>query len=34
MPVHNTDVAAISEEIADLLDLDGANDFRIRACRL
>jgi len=33
MPVHNADVAAIFEEIADLLDLDGANEFRIRAYR-
>jgi len=33
MPVHNTDVAAIFEEIADLLGLDGANEFRIRAYR-
>jgi len=33
MPVHNADVAAIFEEIADLLDLDGANQFRIRAYR-
>jgi len=33
MPVHNADVAAIFEEIADLLDLNGANEFRIRAYR-
>jgi len=33
MPVHNADVAAIFEEIADLLDLDDANEFRIRAYR-
>lgn len=33
MPVHNADVAAIFEKIADLLDLDEANEFRIRAYR-
>ena len=33
MPVHNADVAAIFEEIADLLDLDEANEFRVRAYR-
>ncbi|HYE34646.1 DNA polymerase/3'-5' exonuclease PolX [Methylocaldum sp.] len=31
MPVHNADIAAIFEEIADLLEIEGANTFRIRA---
>lgn len=33
MPVRNADIAAIFEEIADLLEIDGANVFRIRAYR-
>jgi DNA polymerase (family 10) len=33
MPVHNTDIASIFEEIADFLEIDGANPFRIRAYR-
>lgn len=33
MAVHNVDVAAIFDEIADLLELDNANPFRIRAYR-
>ncbi|MEK7768305.1 MAG: helix-hairpin-helix domain-containing protein, partial [Pseudomonadota bacterium] len=33
MPCHNADVAAIFEEIADLLEIQGANPFRIRAYR-
>ncbi len=33
MPSHNTDVAAIFEEIANLLEIEGANPFRIRAYR-
>lgn len=33
MPVHNADVAAIFEEMADLLDIEGANPFRVRAYR-
>lgn len=33
MPIHNADVAAVFEEIADLLDLRGENPFRIRAYR-
>ncbi|MDE2365828.1 MAG: DNA polymerase/3'-5' exonuclease PolX [Betaproteobacteria bacterium] len=33
MPSHNADVAAIFEEIADLLEIEGANPFRIRAYR-
>ncbi|HLZ35592.1 MAG TPA: DNA polymerase/3'-5' exonuclease PolX [Nitrospira sp.] len=33
MPVHNADVAAVFDEIADLLEIEGANRFRIRAYR-
>jgi DNA polymerase (family X) len=33
MPVHNADVAAVFEEIVDLLEIEGANPFRIRAYR-
>ncbi len=33
MPVHNADIAAVFEEIADLLEIQGENPFRIRAYR-
>lgn len=33
MPVHNADLAAAFEEIADRLEVEGANPFRIRAYR-
>lgn len=33
MPRHNADIAAIFEEIASLLEIQGANPFRIRAYR-
>ncbi len=33
MPVHNADIAAVFDEIADLLEIEGANLFRIRAYR-
>ena len=33
MPVHNADLAAVFEEIADRLEIEGANQFRIRAYR-
>ena len=33
MPVHNTDIADIFEEIADFLEVEGENPFRIRAYR-
>lgn len=33
MPIHNADIAAIFEEIADLLEIENANPFRIRAYR-
>ncbi len=31
MPVYNSEVANILEEVADILDIQGANQFRIRA---
>ncbi|MDE2310077.1 MAG: DNA polymerase/3'-5' exonuclease PolX [Betaproteobacteria bacterium] len=33
MPVHNADITAVFTEIADLLEIEGANPFRIRAYR-
>ncbi len=33
MPVHNAEIASVFREIADLLDLEQANPFRIRAYR-
>ncbi len=33
MPVHNADIATVFEEIADRLEIQGANPFRIRAYR-
>jgi DNA polymerase (family 10) len=33
MPVHNADIAAVFDEIADLLEIEGSNPFRIRAYR-
>jgi DNA polymerase (family 10) len=33
MPIHNADIAAIFEEIADLLEIRNENPFRIRAYR-
>jgi DNA polymerase (family 10) len=33
MPVHNSDIAKVFDDIADLLELQGANPFRIRAYR-
>lgn len=33
MPIHNTDIAKIFEEIANILQLDNANPFRVRAYR-
>src|SRR5512144_2959691 len=33
MPVHNADIAAVFEEVADLLEIQGANPFRVRAYR-
>jgi DNA polymerase (family 10) len=33
MPVHNADIARVFEEIADLLELESGNPFRVRAYR-
>lgn len=33
MPIHNADFAAVFAEIADLLEIQGANPFRVRAYR-
>lgn len=33
MPIHNNDIARIFNDIADLLEIDGANQFRVRAYR-
>ncbi|MFM0511708.1 DNA polymerase/3'-5' exonuclease PolX [Paraburkholderia sp. RL17-373-BIF-A] len=33
MPVHNADVAAVFNEIAELLEIQGENPFRVRAYR-
>ena len=33
MPIHNSDIADIFNRVADLLELEGANQFRIRAYR-
>ncbi|MEW6611258.1 MAG: DNA polymerase/3'-5' exonuclease PolX [Pseudomonadota bacterium] len=33
MAIHNADIAAVFEEIADLLELENANPFRVRAYR-
>jgi DNA polymerase (family X) len=33
MPVHNSEIAEMFEEVADLLEIEGANEFRIRAYR-
>ena len=33
MPVHNEDIASLFDEIADLLEIEGDNPFRIRAYR-
>ncbi|MGA1875010.1 MAG: DNA polymerase/3'-5' exonuclease PolX [bacterium] len=33
MPIHNTDVASILYKVADLLEIEGANIFRVRAYR-
>lgn len=33
MPVHNSDIANILSKMADLLEIEGANQFRVRAYR-
>jgi len=31
MPVHNSDIARIFNQVADLLEISNANPFRVRA---
>ena len=33
MPIHNSDIADIFREVADLLSIEGANQFRVRSYR-
>ena len=33
MPIHNHDIADLLEKVADLLEIEGANPFRVRAYR-
>ena len=33
MPIHNSDIARAFDEVADLLEIKGANPFRVRAYR-
>jgi DNA polymerase (family 10) len=33
MPIHNEDIAKVFDEMADLLDIENANPFRVRAYR-
>ena len=33
MPVHNTEIASAFDHLADLLEIEGANPFRVRAYR-
>jgi DNA polymerase (family 10) len=33
VPVHNSDIAALFDQLADLLDIEDANPFRVRAYR-
>lgn len=33
MPIYNSDIAAVFDELADFLEIEGANPFRIRAYR-
>lgn len=33
MPVHNSDIAKILRKMADLLEIEGANEFRVRSYR-
>ena len=33
MPVHNAEIAAMFDQTADLLDIEGENPFRVRAYR-
>jgi len=33
MPIHNKDIADVFEQVADLLEIKGENQFRVRAYR-
>lgn len=33
MPVHNAEIAALFDRLADLLEIEDANPFRVRAYR-
>ena len=33
MPIHNSEIAEIFSQVADLLEIEGANEFRVRAYR-
>ncbi|MGZ3672487.1 MAG: hypothetical protein ACXWR4_21355, partial [Bdellovibrionota bacterium] len=33
MPAHNSDIAGIFDQVADLLEIQAANPFRVRAYR-
>jgi DNA polymerase (family 10) len=33
LPIHNSEVADIFAQVADLLEIEGANEFRVRAYR-
>jgi len=33
MPIHNSDISGILRKVADLLDIEGANQFRVRSYR-
>ena len=33
MPIHNSDIADIFNRLADTLEIEGANEFRVRAYR-
>src|SRR5687768_1565956 len=33
MPVHNSDIAVIFDQTADILEIEGENPFRVRAYR-
>ncbi|HUJ70140.1 MAG TPA: hypothetical protein VLW86_11490, partial [Syntrophorhabdales bacterium] len=33
MPVHNSDIADLFNRLADTLEIEGANEFRVRAYR-
>lgn len=33
LPVHSSEISDILREVADLLDIEGADDFKVRSCR-